>query len=105
MLGELPESEVFLVPPARARAMRWWRVMLGGCVLLMIVCLTLQLWKSPRLAGLSPVSVTEAQMRVFLGNITANENPELSKARRIQFDAVMIALGFCSVLPQTNLFT
>ena len=44
-------------------------------------------------------------MRAFLGSITTNENPELSKTRRIQFNAAINALSFCSVLPQTNLFT
>ena len=105
MLGELPESEVFLVPPSRASSTRWWQLILCGAVLLMIVGLTVRSWMPTRWSGLSPVSVTEAQVRAFLGNITTNENPKLNNTRRIQFDAVMIALGFCSVLPQTNLFT
>jgi RNA polymerase sigma-70 factor (ECF subfamily) len=105
MLGELPESEVFLVPPARARSMRWWRLVLGGCVLLMIAGLTLQLWRPARWSGLSPVSVTEAQVRAFLGNITTNRNPVINNTQLTYPGDPITALSSCLVLPPINLFT
>ena len=105
ILGEVPESDIFLVPPARARSMRWWRVMLGACVLLMTAGLTLQLWKPARWSGLSPVSVTEAQVRSFLGNVTSNKNPIIHNRQRSYPGDPNIALHSCVVLPPTNLFT
>jgi RNA polymerase sigma-70 factor (ECF subfamily) len=105
MLGELPESEVFVVPPARARSMRWWRVFLGGTVLLMIAALTVPYWIPASWSGLSPVSITEAQVRAFLGNIRSDPTPVLNKMRRSDQGDPVIALDFCVVLPPTNLFT
>jgi hypothetical protein len=99
-LGELPESEVFLVPPARARSMRWWRVFLGGTVLLMTAGLTVQLWIPTRWSGLSPVSVTEAQVRAFLNDTTPSPYPKKSRLNR-----PTDALFTCLVLPPTNLFS
>ena len=105
LLGELPESEVFLVPPARARATRWFRLFLGGLVLVMMVGVTVPYWMPTSWSGLSPVSVTEAQVRAFLGNITTNANPIINNTQRSYVGAPMTALSFCLVLPPTNLFT
>ncbi len=63
-LGELPESEVFVVPPARAKSTRWLQLYLGLSMLLAIFAIN-WFWNS----GMKPVSVTKAQVRDFLSDI------------------------------------
>jgi RNA polymerase sigma-70 factor (ECF subfamily) len=105
MLGQLPESGIFLVPPARARCMRWFRLALGAVVLLLIARLTVPYWMPARWSSLSPVSVTEAQVRAFLGNITTNKNPVIHNRQRSYPGDPITALGLCMVLAPTNLLT
>ena len=104
-LGELPESEVFLVPPSRARSTHWLQFFLGGAVLLMIAGLTVPYWMPTSWSGLSPVSVTEAQVRAFLGTITTNTNPIINNTQRSYPGDPITALSACLVLPPTSLFT
>jgi RNA polymerase sigma-70 factor, ECF subfamily len=94
ILGELPESEVFLVPPSRARSTRWWQLFLGGGVLLMIAGLTARYWIPTSWSGLSPVSVNEAQVRTFMNETAPNH----------RINSYSMPLFTCLVLPSTNLF-
>jgi RNA polymerase sigma factor (sigma-70 family) len=104
-LGELPESEVFVVPPARARSTRWWRIFIGASVVLMIVAMILLFWQPAWMNGLKPVSVTEAEVRASLGSIGTNPNPIQDHKQLSYAGDPFAALGSCLVLPSTNLFT
>jgi hypothetical protein len=69
-LGNSPESDVFVVPPARARSMRWWRIFLGASMVMMLLGMTAQLFlpthPSQESDHLKPVQLTEAQVRYAL---------------------------------------
>ncbi len=104
-LGELPESEVFVVPPARARAMRWWRLFIGASIALMMPAILLPFWHSAWLDGLKPVNLTEAQVRQFLSLVNTNPNPVIDHRQpAFAWDPCM-PLFSSLVLPGTNLFT
>ena len=65
-LGDSPESEVFVVPPARAKSMRWWRIWIGAAVVLMSVGMVVRsfLPTHPQSSfRLKPVELTSAQVR------------------------------------------
>lgn len=100
MLGETLESDVFNVPPARAKSMRWWRIFLCGALILMLASMALQCCHPVWLSGLKPVSVTEADVRVFVGNIRTNAKPN-----RPPINDPTVALINCLALPSTNFFT
>ena len=115
-LGETPESEVFVVRPSRAKSTRWWRVLLGASVMLMMAGMMQRFWPSAwlaRLDGLKPVSITEAQVREFISLVNTNPNPLVQQT--IDGREVMTQKGFewepftplltGFVLPETNLFT
>jgi RNA polymerase sigma-70 factor, ECF subfamily len=99
MLGERPESEVFLVPPARARSTRWLQGFMGAGVLLMIAGMTVRYWAPARWSGLRPVSLTEAQVRAFLNDTTPSPKPSA-----FRHSSAALALFTCLALPSTNLF-
>jgi RNA polymerase sigma-70 factor, ECF subfamily len=99
MLGELPESEVFLVPPARSRSTRWLQGFLGALVLLMVAAFTAQYWMPPRWSGLTPASLTETQVRTFLNDTTPSTN-----RHNFRPSSAGLALFTCLALPSTNLF-
>jgi len=115
-LGDSPESDVFIVPPARAKSMRWWRIFVGASVLLMLPAMMLRFWPSAwmaRLNGLKPISLTEAQVHEFLSQVSTNPNPLVAAniggtkgytRRSFAWDPGM-ALFTCILLPETNLFT
>ena len=90
LLGDSPESEVFIVPPARAKSVRWWRIWIGASAVLMAAAtiIMLLLPKHSHLR-LKPVELTEAQVRFALEQ-KANNSP-----RNIPYLAC--------VLPSTNL--
>ncbi len=100
-LGEAPDSEVFVVPPGRAKSTRWWRIFIGANVILMMAGIILQFWRLPAwINGLRPVSVTEAEVRGFLNDATPNPDP-----KKYKFNSAGLALFNCLVLPPTNLFS
>jgi RNA polymerase sigma factor (sigma-70 family) len=99
VLGELPESDIFVVSPARAKSTRWWRIFIGVSVVLMMAGMVGQLWQPVWLSGLKPVSVTEAEVRAFLNDTTPNPDPP-----KYKFNSPGLALFTCLVLPPTNLF-
>ena len=104
-LGELPESEVFVVPPARAKSTRWWRIFIGASMVLMLAGMILQFWRPAWMNGLKPVSATEAEVRASLGNIGTNPNSIQNHTQRSYPGDSIVALSSCLVLPPTNFFT
>jgi RNA polymerase sigma-70 factor (ECF subfamily) len=100
IIGDVPESEVFLAPPARARATRWQRIILGAAVGLMIVAMIALSWRTPLLSQLHPVSITEAQVREAFANYAAHGDHTNSLNNGLAY-----ALSFNFVLPPTNLMT
>ena len=100
-LGELSESEVFVVPPSRAKSTRWLRFFMASCVLLMIAGLSLQYWRPPFLEGLKPVSILESDVRAFLREV----KPSSADEHRVSPNELFLALFDCFVLPSTNMFT
>jgi hypothetical protein len=51
ILGELPDSDVFTVPPARAKSTRWWRLLIGISVALMGAGILIQCLPSAWMGG------------------------------------------------------
>ena len=99
-IGEISDTEIFVVPPGRTRANRWMRIVTGGFMAVASVLLAAG-WLFPeKLSGLKPVSTTEAQVRAFLGGIKTNSNYNI-----ISPDSPQIAMDFCLVLPPANLFS
>ena len=74
-LGESPEANVFVVPPARGKATRWWMVLIVASLVLMIASLMIQYWQPAWLAGLKPVHATEAEVRAFLNDPARGAGP------------------------------
>jgi hypothetical protein len=103
-LGQVPEAEVFVKSPAQTGFARW-QTRIGMILLALIICLTgLKYSMPPWMNGLKPVSVTEKEVRAFLGSITRNQNPVINNRQRRSLGNPDIALSFCLVLPPTNLF-
>ena len=100
VLGESQEANVFVVPPARTKATRWWRIFIGVSVLLMLAGMTLPFWRTAWMDGLRPVHATEAEVRAFLNDTTPNPDPS-----KYKFNDPAEALFACLVLPSTNLFS
>ena len=99
-VGEVPDADVYIVPPARSKAVRWRKgvVLIIGAIGLVLMG---SVWLFPeRLSGQKPVSVTEAQVRAFLNDTTPNPDP-----RKYKFNDPAIALQNCLVLPPANLFS
>ena len=102
-LSEIPEAEVFAVPPARAKSTRLLQWMLGGATALMIVSMIIGHVGS-RLQAVSgrhlkPVELTETEVRASLAQLATRTNA-VAMAR----DLVMAGQG-CVVLPPRELFT
>ncbi len=99
-LGEAPTSEIFVVPPSRARSTRGFQLWAGATVLLMTGLMVLQIWAPTWLDGWKEVDATEAEVRAFLNDTTPN--PDRTKFSR---NSPALALFSCLLLPSTNLFT
>ncbi|MHC1764755.1 MAG: sigma-70 family RNA polymerase sigma factor [Verrucomicrobiia bacterium] len=99
-LGEAPASEIFVVPPSRARSTRGFQVWAGATVLLMTGLMVLQIWAPTWLDGWKEIDATEAEVRAFLNDTTPN--PDRTKFSR---NSPAMALFSCLLLPSTNLFT
>ena len=98
LLGDSPESEVFVVPPARSKSLRWWRVFIGASVLLMLTAIILQFWRPAWLSNVKTVTVTKAQVRASLASFGHESDGDSLSNGLTQF----LYYGF--VLPPTNLF-
>jgi len=100
MLGQLPETEVFVQAPAQASFTQWRTrfLMLG---LAAIILLTgLRWFKPPWMEGLKLVSITEAQVRDAFANYAADSQRTNSLS-----NGLVYALSFNFVLPPTNLMS
>ena len=104
-VGQLPESEIFIVPPARSISVRWWQLFLGGTMLLILTAMLLGYWQPPWLNGIKPVTLTEAQIQGFLNEIKTNQNSMESHSQRSYPGDPLIALSFCIVLPSRDLMS
>jgi RNA polymerase sigma-70 factor (ECF subfamily) len=100
-VGETPNTEIFVRPAGRTK----FRRVLEIIVLALAVVAGISLAIEGLSKGLKPVSVTEAQVRTFLANITTNRHPIIHGTQRTYPGDPLIALSFCLVLPPTNLFT
>ena len=99
-IGQIPDAEIFVVPPGRTRASRWQKVMLGGII---TVCLILFGWVRffpESLSGLKPVNITELQVRAFLNDTNPNPDP-----KKFKFNSMFVALMNCLVPPPRSLVT
>ncbi len=99
-IGQIPDAEIFVVPPGRTRANRWQKVIFGGMI---AVCLLLFGWVRffpESLSGLKPVNITEIQVRAFLNDTTPNPDPH-----KFQFNSMFVALLNCLVPPPRSLVT
>lgn len=103
-VGDIPESDIFVVPPARSRFSRWTRIILGANVMPLPV-LMVSSWRDDQLRmvygrDLKPVAVTEAAIRLALdpqgkqGSSASNALPELNGSFRS-----------VTILPDQALFT
>jgi len=103
-LGEIPESDIFVVPPARSPFQRWMRILLGISTVLGLVSM-FTAWHDDQLRmvrgrDLKPVTVTEAEIRVALdpqgkqGASASNTLPDLNRS-----------FGWVRILPDQALFT
>jgi len=99
-IGQIPDSEIYVVPPNRIRSYRWQRMAAFGLLTLSLSLFAVAWLFQEQLAGMKPVNVTEAQVRAFLNDTTPNPNPKQSKANNPD-----LALFNCLVLPPTNLFS
>lgn len=102
-LGEIPESDIFVVPPARSPFQRWRRIVLGVTSVLGLV-LMFRLWRDDQLRmvrgrDLKPVTATEPEIRVALdpqgkqGASASNALPDLNRF-----------FGWVGILPDQALF-
>jgi len=117
LVGDLPDTDIFLVPPSRSKSMRWWRFLIGASMLLMLSAMLLRFlpatWMA-RLDGMKPVSITEAQVHEFMSLVSTNPNPLVPEnligggkgftQKGFAWDPRDALFG-CLVLPGTNLFT
>ncbi len=95
-LGQVPDREVFVVPPGRTTLWRWLR---AGIVLVILGGLLIALKGRPWLEGWEPVQLPESDIRAFLNDTTPNPDPG-----KLKFNSPTTALFRCLVLPPTNLF-
>ena len=104
-VGQVPEADIFIVPPARSKAVRLLRGVMIFFLALMLVLNGLLFFRSAWMGGLKPVNVTEAEVRAFLGGITTNKNPIIHNTQRSYPGDPVVALDNCLVLPPANLFS
>lgn len=100
-VGQQSEKEVFVAPPPTCGVakVQWVMAILLGLALLSLAGLNLpggHEW----LDGLKPVNISEAQVRAFLNDTTANPDPG-----KFKINSPALALFTCLVLPPTNLFS
>jgi len=101
-IGQIPDTDIFVVPPSRTGANRWTIVLLGGLSILMLIAQahSFLVWHS----GLKPVLVPEAEIRHALKQL---DHPMSVDSQVINDDLqdVRYVLFVCEVFPPTNLFT
>ncbi len=113
-IGQVPDAEIFVVPPTRTRAQFWQRLFFGSMLTICLLMMALVWLFKERLSGMKPVYLTEAQVREFFSLISTNPNP-LVPEKLIGGEKGYSQKGFawdphnalfgCLVLPGTNVFT
>ena len=112
-IGQIPDTEIFIVPPIRTTANRWQRLWIGSLMAAALILLGTSWLFSERLSGLKPVSVSDAQVHEFMSLVSTNPNPLVPEniggtrgytRKSFAWDPDM-ALFTCMLLPETNLFT
>ncbi len=104
-LGQASEESVFNVPPAQSGLARWRPRLLMVLLLAILILSGLNHFQPPWIRDVKPVSLTEPEVRAFLGTVSTNPNPTKSGAQRSRAGDPTTALFNCLVLPPTNLFT
>jgi len=99
-LGQIPDSEVFVVPVAKSAATRWWKRILVGWIVLAVPLLVLLYLQPPWLEGMKPVNVTEQEIRTTLAGLT-NTPSSLAYADGSPY----LGFTFSFVLPTKDYFT
>jgi RNA polymerase sigma-70 factor (ECF subfamily) len=97
-LGQVPETDIFIVPPARSKAVRLQRGVMIFFLALMLVLNGLIFFKPAWMGGVRPVNVTEAQVRTTLAGFGQTSDGYSVSNGLNQF----LCYGF--VFPPTNLF-
>jgi hypothetical protein len=102
-LGDSPESEVFIVPPARAKSVRWWRIWIGAAAVLIAAAMIVQqslpkhFQSSSRLKPhgmrLEPVELTEAQVRYSLEQKADTNSTEAAKFIDMKIPFLILVLA------------
>ncbi|MEI8291568.1 MAG: sigma-70 family RNA polymerase sigma factor [Verrucomicrobiota bacterium] len=113
-IGQVPDAEIFVVPPTRTRAQFWLRIFFGGMLTVSLLLIASVWLFSERFSGMKPVNLTEAQVREFFSLINTNPNPIIKHIgidgkdgfaqKAFQWDPFN-SLSGCLLLPETNLFT
>ncbi|NBQ43824.1 MAG: hypothetical protein EBU23_15505 [Mycobacteriaceae bacterium] len=103
-VGDIPESDIFVVPPARSRSSRWARIILGAQIVLVLV-FTFRSWRDDQLRmvrgrSLNPVDLTEAEVRGALAQLEESGTRGSNVVQQLQS-----RLGLISILPDQALFT
>lgn len=110
-LGQLPEAELFVQPLAKTGFPKWRKRILLVLLVLILGLTGLRWFNPPWIAGMKPVSVTDAQVHGFFSLINTNPNPLIKEIvggregwsqKGFLWDP-SIALLTCLVLPETNL--
>ena len=101
-IGQIPDAEIFVVPPSRTRANRFM-IIVWSCLLILMLILqahSFTVWRS----GLKPVLVPEAEIRRALKQL---DHPVSVDSQVVSDDLhdVRYVLFVCEVFPPTNLFT
>ena len=98
-VGQVPDTDIFIVPPARSKAARLQRGVMIFVLALMLVLSGLLFFRPAWMEGVKPVNVTDAQVRTTLaGFAQASDGYSVSNGLN-QY------LSFGFVLPPTNLFS
>ncbi len=102
LLGERPDSEIYLVAPKAARATLWRRVFVLLIALFLVGLMALRHYNPPWMNGIKTVQLTETEARKFINDTTPRAKPaswKLSDASRALLSWNIV------VLPTTNLFS
>lgn len=99
-IGELPESEVFVVSPTRSKSLRYYQAFFGVLIVIGLGLSILMFSPPESWSGFVPCQTTEAQVRAFLSQprtkVKSSQSPP---------NSTVSALFMCLALPSTNLFT
>ena len=112
-IGQVPDAEIFVVPPTQTRAQFWQRVFFGSMLTVSLLLMASVWLFSERFSGMKPVNLTEAQVHQFLSLVSTNPYPLVPKVlpngekgftrKSFKWDPAM-ALLTCLIVPDAELF-